>query len=142
MISKEVQHYEELPNQYGRQVIKCSECGLVQFKPEGVCRRCKNPLLTLDKEEAEKEELQSFAYKPYVPVKGIDFAGAVRLIRLALELSQSQLAGRMQLNRSYVSKIENTNQMPKLSQVPRFAAALEVPPAVLVQFAQELTRQV
>lgn len=48
-------------------------------------------------------------------------------------LSQRQLAMRMQVPRTYVSKIENEKAMPTLSSLQRLATALEVSMADLLK---------
>jgi transcriptional regulator with XRE-family HTH domain len=53
-------------------------------------------------------------------------AHQVREIRRARHLSQRQLAGRMQVPRTYISKIENGKAIPTLGSLERLAAALEV----------------
>ncbi|MGH9531533.1 MAG: helix-turn-helix domain-containing protein [Terriglobales bacterium] len=51
---------------------------------------------------------------------------SIRLIRQRNGLSQRQLALRMQVPRTYVSKIENEKATPTLSSIARLARALEV----------------
>jgi transcriptional regulator with XRE-family HTH domain len=58
--------------------------------------------------------------------EGIDVARAVRDVRHGRNLSQRQLAGRMQEPRTYISKIENAKAVPTLSSLERLANALEV----------------
>ncbi|WP_252263400.1 helix-turn-helix domain-containing protein [Paracidobacterium acidisoli] len=58
--------------------------------------------------------------------EGINVARAVREIRRGRRLSQRQLAGRMQVPRTYISKIENGKAVPTLSSLERLARALEV----------------
>ena len=53
-------------------------------------------------------------------------ARAVREVRHDRALSQRQLAGRMQVPRTYISKIENGKAVPTLSSLQRLAQALEV----------------
>jgi transcriptional regulator with XRE-family HTH domain len=48
------------------------------------------------------------------------------MLRQKSGLSQRQLALRMQVPRTYVSKIENEKAMPTLSSLQRLATALEV----------------
>ncbi len=60
-------------------------------------------------------------------------AQAVRGIRHARGLSQRQLAARMEVPRTYISKIENGKAMPTLSSLARLAAALEASVADLLQ---------
>jgi transcriptional regulator with XRE-family HTH domain len=60
----------------------------------------------------------------------------VREIRKARHLSQRQLAGRMQVPRTYISKIENGKAIPTLGSLERLAAALEVNVSQLVRDAR------
>jgi transcriptional regulator with XRE-family HTH domain len=60
----------------------------------------------------------------------------VREIRRARHLSQRQLAGRMQVPRTYISKIENGKAIPTLSSLARLAAALGVDIRQLVRNAR------
>src|ERR1700745_299755 len=57
---------------------------------------------------------------------GVQVARAVRDARRGRNLSQRQLAGRMQVPRTYISKIENGKAMPTLSSLERLSAALQV----------------
>ncbi len=66
---------------------------------------------------------------PAVPASseaGLQVAGQVREVRRARHLSQRQLAGRMQVPRTYISKIENGKAIPTLGSLERLALALEV----------------
>jgi len=60
---------------------------------------------------------------------GLQVAGQVRDIRRAL-------AGRMQVPRTYISKIENGKAIPTLGSLERLAAALEVNVSALVRDAR------
>ncbi len=53
-------------------------------------------------------------------------ATAIRALRLRGGMSQRQLAMRMNVPRTYVSKIENDKATPTLSSLERLARALEV----------------
>jgi transcriptional regulator with XRE-family HTH domain len=64
---------------------------------------------------------------------GTQVAAQVREIRRARHLSQRQLAGRMQVPRTYISKIENGKAIPTLGSLERLAAALEVEMRYLVR---------
>ena len=57
---------------------------------------------------------------------GIHVDRAVREARHMRHLSQRQLAGRMQVPRTYISKIENGKATPTLSSLERLADALEL----------------
>lgn len=68
---------------------------------------------------------------PNQPLPSCEEAGAqvatqVREIRRARHLSQRQLAGRMQVPRTYISKIENGKAIPTLGSLERLASALGV----------------
>ena len=67
---------------------------------------------------------------------GLQVAGQVRDIRKARHMSQRQLAGRMQVPRTYISKIENGKAIPTLGSLERLAAALEVDVCHLVRDAR------
>ena len=56
----------------------------------------------------------------------LQIAMAIRMLRQRSGLSQRQLALRMQVPRTYVSKIENDKATPTLSSLERLAGALEV----------------
>jgi transcriptional regulator with XRE-family HTH domain len=74
--------------------------------------------------------------RPVVPDSaeaGLQVAGQVREVRKARHLSQRQLAGRMQVPRTYISKIENGKAIPTLGSLERLAAALEVDVCQLVR---------
>jgi len=55
-----------------------------------------------------------------------NLATSIRSLRLRNGLSQRQLATRMSVPRTYVSKIENDKATPTLSSLERLARALEV----------------
>lgn len=114
-----------------REVVRCDRCQLVQFKASNnICRRCK---LSLD-DEPEPEVVQPVP--AVVPVmmhrQGVQVAMAIRSLRLRAGLSQRQLALRMSVPRTYVSKIENEKATPTLSSLERLAKALEVPITELI----------
>ena len=57
----------------------------------------------------------------------------MRDIRKARHLSQRQLANRMEVPRTYISKIENGKAIPTLGSLERLAEALEVDLCQLVR---------
>jgi transcriptional regulator with XRE-family HTH domain len=67
---------------------------------------------------------------------GMQVAAQVREIRRARHLSQRQLAGRMQVPRTYISKIENGKAIPTLGSLERLATALGVDMSQLVRDAR------
>lgn len=119
-----------------REVLRCDHCSLVQFSTTSLlCRRCHKPL--------ELEEPEPIVSSP-VEVMGTRAPGnrcsrvAVRLreLRQARHLSQRQLAARLDVPRTYISKIENGRAMPTLSSLQRLSTALEVPMCEMVHDAR------
>jgi len=82
----------------------------------------------------DEEEVALVAPDPIpqiMPINGngrghLNLANSIRSLRLRSGLSQRQLAGRMSVPRTYVSKIENEKATPTLSSLERLARALEV----------------
>jgi transcriptional regulator with XRE-family HTH domain len=110
-----------------REVVRCDRCLLVQFRTSNnLCRRCHTSL------DEDEPEIVSPAPEPQVmPMNGgsrghLNLAASIRALRLRSGLSQRQLAGRMSVPRTYVSKIENEKATPTLSSLERLARALEV----------------
>jgi transcriptional regulator with XRE-family HTH domain len=110
-----------------REVVRCDHCLLVQFRTvNNNCRRCHSSL----DEEPEPEPLVMVP-PVMMPMPGmgrghLNLATSIRSLRLRSGLSQRQLAGRMSVPRTYVSKIENEKATPTLSSLERLARALEV----------------
>jgi transcriptional regulator with XRE-family HTH domain len=116
-----------------REVLRCDHCGLVQFRTtNAMCRRCRK---CLEVELPEPEQV--LALVPSQPEKqdGLQVATAVRDLRHVRNLSQRQLAARMGVPRTYISKIENAKAMPTLSSLDRLARALRVDIAALLRDA-------
>jgi len=116
-----------------REVVRCDHCHLVQFRTNNnLCRKCRT---SLDEDEPEPIlEVQA----PIEPAANghhshLQVASAIRMLRQKSGLSQRQLALRMQVPRTYVSKIENEKAMPTLSSLQRLATALEVSMADLLK---------
>jgi transcriptional regulator with XRE-family HTH domain len=110
-----------------REVVRCDRCLLVQFRTtNNLCRRCHTSL--------DEDEIEAVAPMPepqMITVSGgsrghLNLAAAIRSLRLRNGLSQRQLATRMSVPRTYVSKIENEKATPTLSSLERLARALEV----------------
>ncbi|HTX75098.1 MAG TPA: helix-turn-helix transcriptional regulator [Terracidiphilus sp.] len=73
---------------------------------------------------------------PNAQEAGSQVAARVREIRGARHLSQRQLAARMEVPRTYISKIENGKAIPTLSSLERLAGALDVEVGQLVRDAR------
>jgi len=108
-----------------REVVRCDRCLLVQFRTiNNLCRRCHGSL-----DEDEPEIVVVAPVPQIMPTNRsghFNLASAIRSLRLRNGLSQRQLATRMSVPRTYVSKIENEKATPTLSSLERLARALEV----------------
>ena len=106
-----------------REVVRCDHC---QFRTNNnLCRKCKT---SLDEDEPEPilVEQPPAIEAPRGNHSHLQIAAAIRMLRQKSGLSQRQLALRMQVPRTYVSKIENEKAVPTLSSLQRLATALEV----------------
>jgi transcriptional regulator with XRE-family HTH domain len=105
-----------------RAVIRCDECGLVQFVPASglasPCRRCHRPL--------EPEPPAIVPVPAHEQMVVVTLATTLRELRLRVGLSQRQLAARLPGPRSYISKLENQKATPTLASLEKLARALEV----------------
>ena len=118
-----------------REVVRCDHCHLVQFRTNNnLCRKCRTYL-----DEDEPEPILEIQVPVEAPSNGdhshLQVASSIRMLRQKSGLSQRQLALRMQVPRTYVSKIENEKAMPTLSSLQRLATALEVSMADLLKGA-------
>jgi len=119
-----------------REVVRCDFCSLVQYRTSNsLCRKCHRPL---DIEEPAPLLPQLVTAQPAAASAeaGLQVAAQVRELRRARHLSQRQLASRMQVPRTYISKIENGKAIPTLGSLERLAAALEVEVSQLVRDAR------
>jgi transcriptional regulator with XRE-family HTH domain len=122
-----------MPTPSVREVLRCEHCLLVQFRTtNSMCRRCHKPL---DVEEipAPVEVAAPSESPASTQDAGLRVAAQVKDIRKARHLSQRQLASRMQVPRTYISKIENGKAIPTLGSLERLASALEVDICQLVR---------
>jgi transcriptional regulator with XRE-family HTH domain len=112
-----------------RDVLACRHCRLVQFRTRtSLCRRCHKPL---DGEVWNASELDAAGVrsKPVVneesdAVKNL--GSRVREIRKERGMTQRVLACRMNVPRTYISKVEMGRVVPALVTLERIAAGLEV----------------
>ncbi len=116
-----------------REVLRCDHCSLVQFRTNNaLCRRCHKGL---EVELPEPVSAPLVLVPPAEAREGLQVATAVRDLRHVRNLSQRQLAARMGVPRTYISKIENGKAMPTLSSLDRLARALKVDIAALLRDA-------
>jgi transcriptional regulator with XRE-family HTH domain len=115
-----------------REVLRCDHCSLVQFRTaNALCRRC-HKCLEVEEPEPAPAPL-AIVPTPAAVDGGLQVATAVRDLRHVRNLSQRQLATRMGVPRTYISKIENGKAMPTLSSLDRLAKALQVDISTLLR---------
>jgi transcriptional regulator with XRE-family HTH domain len=123
-----------------REVVRCTfaDCKLIQFKTSNsLCRRCHRPLEGEENQHPGPVLIGQHSVSSAAEA-GFKVAGQVKDIRRARHMSQRQLAGRMQVPRTYISKIENGKAIPTLGSLERLAGALEVDVRQLVQDTRSL----
>lgn len=119
-----------------REVLRCDHCSLVQFSTSNLlCRRCHKPLEVEQPEPAVSATVEVMGAKAQ-SARSAKVAVRLREIRNARHLSQRQLAARLDVPRTYISKIENGRAMPTLSSLQRLATALAVPMSEMVHDAR------
>lgn len=116
-----------------RETVKCFYCKLSQFRAESSkCRRCKRCVDDPALMEVVTVQIAATAPAPVLwPETDYDLLAMVVAelfteLRGKARLSQRQLAARMGVPRSYISKIENSKVMPVLSSLYRICDALGV----------------
>ncbi len=111
-----------------RPVVRCGSCRLVQFVPaSGNCRRCKRPLFP----EAEVAPPPQPEATPAVPERGFSevtmaLSSRIKLLRRNRGMSQRDLAQKMDVPRTYISKVENAKALPNITSLCRIAEGLQV----------------
>jgi transcriptional regulator with XRE-family HTH domain len=100
-----------------------------------LCRRCRRPL-DIEEPVYLAPRLVTSLPAPDDVRAGLQVAAQVRELRRARHLSQRQLAGRMLVPRTYISKIENGKAIPTLGSLERLATALGVEMRQLVRDAR------
>jgi len=125
-----------------REVVPCIHCRLVQYRTRtSLCRRCHKPLEGAVRSRTEREAPSVRSDPaPMADSEAIKNLGLrVRRIRNERRLTQEVLAGRMDVPRTYISKVEMGRVVPTLATLWRIAAALEV--TLIDLFSDEATRR-
>ncbi len=115
-------------------VIRCKKCQLNQYMTQnGDCRRCHHPLLF---EEPPMVAAPVAETQPKISSRPtVDMATAIWMLRSARGLSQRQMAKKMGIARTYISKLESNRCQPSPAQIARIAGTLEVSEYCLVALA-------
>jgi transcriptional regulator with XRE-family HTH domain len=127
-----------------REVLACRHCRLVQFRTRTfLCRRCHKPL---DGEAWNRTELDAAGVRAEPGASDVSDAVRnlgvrVREIRKERGLTQRVLACRMNVPRTYISKVEMGRVVPTLSTLSRIAAALDVTVTDLLSNEAERRRE-
>ena len=112
-----------------REVLACCHCRLVQFRTRtSLFRRCHKPL---DGEVWNRTELDAAGVRSELVTNEVSDAVknlGVRVLEIRKErgLMQRVLASRMNVPRTYISKVETGRVLPSLSTLWRIAAGFEV----------------
>ncbi|MGH9776586.1 MAG: helix-turn-helix domain-containing protein [Candidatus Acidiferrales bacterium] len=117
-----------------REVIRCSVCGLVQYRTRtGNCRRCLRllpPKVTVvipspspqDMPGDDRQLFESWPNRETVE----NIGQRIRQLRESRGMTQSQLQARSRVSRSYLSRIESGQMTPSLGTLEKIAEALGV----------------
>jgi DNA-binding XRE family transcriptional regulator len=127
-------------DQSGRSVLKCDDCRLVQYESKaGKCVRCH---LAYRESEPIIELVVDVPPVSRPAPLSLDNATALvlKMLRLALGLSQTQLASRMRCTQAFVSKKELGVSLPKCETFVRFAAGFWMTPQGLVAMCEAAAR--
>lgn len=126
-----------------REVLACIHCRLVQYRTRtSLCRRCHKPLESEGQNGTELEPISVRSNPAPIDVSdpSKNLGGRVRRIRNERGLTQLGLADRMNVPRTYISKVEMGRVVPTLGSLSRIATALEVTVIDLLSDAADLRR--
>jgi DNA-binding XRE family transcriptional regulator len=117
-----------------KEVIRCKNCRLNQYMTrQGNCRRCHQPLVCPEPVAAVSPTIAAPSTGPARP--RVDMATAIWMLRSARGLSQRDMARKMGIARTYISKLESNRCMPSAAQISRIAGTLEISEYCLVALA-------
>ena len=113
-----------------REILSCPACRLVQFRTRNsLCRRCHKPLDPPDPESMQPQPflMASSAASVDDLSEAAKLLGArVRELRKESGMTQRDLARRIGVPRTYISKVERSKAIPTLASLDRIATALGV----------------
>ena len=116
-----------LAPQFGREVLRCNHCDLVQFTiPKKLCRRCRQPYDWEPSFKAEQpDNIPTVESYPRTDSVRDRIAFNVLNLRQLRGLTQKEIGLRMGVPRTYVSKIEGRKVTPTLSSLECLARVLD-----------------
>lgn len=124
---------EENISEMDREVVRCSVCGLVQYRTKtDNCRRCVRllpPRVTFviptpSPQETARETQSAEDWANRETVENI--GQRIRQLRESRGMTQSQLQAKSRVSRSYLSRIESGQMTPSLGTLEKIAEALGV----------------
>lgn len=128
-----------------REVVRCPHCSLVQFMTaNGDCRKCRESLTVKELPVAAETTqdivpIAAYGRKPtriaHIHGRQYDIGVAVWLLRKSLGMTAQNVAARMGVARTYISKVENDRVAPTPELIKRLAEALGIPTQGLVEIA-------
>ena len=113
-----------------REVLPCPHCRLVQFRTQNsLCRSCHIPLEAVER-LSTPEDMRP-ALSPHAAVLNEStlvkkLVTRVREVRRMYGLTQNALADRMDVPRTYISKVEMCRIVPTIATMYRIAGALGI----------------
>jgi DNA-binding XRE family transcriptional regulator len=133
------------PRMNGRQVVRC-ECGLIQFKSRlGLCVKlaCRKPYLEPGPQKPQPVEpapVRRVVDNPAYPI-GATLPAMMVWLRTSEGLSQREMALKMGVPRTYISKIERRHIMPILGNFQRMCFALDISMENFLYLCEHLDEQ-
>ncbi|MBI2820352.1 MAG: helix-turn-helix transcriptional regulator [Acidobacteria bacterium] len=128
---------EEIPP---REVVRCQQCQLVQFRTlSDMCRRCAKPLpswipfgVPPEEDESQETLVECDASDSEMPTdragrnRRVSIGAKIKELREDRQLTQIKMSSLLGIPRSYLSRIENNRLLPGPLMVAKFAAALKM----------------
>lgn len=123
-----------------REVVRCADCSLVQFRmASDMCRRCAKPLPSLKPVVEEPVAAAVLEHlSPYddaddgQPIaraernRRVGMGSRLRACRIKMGLTQIEMAEKLNIPRTYLSRIENDRLLPGPLMIAKFASDLGI----------------
>ena len=120
-----------------REVVRCGECSLVQFRTlSDKCRRCLKALPSLkplvEEPVAALENSDNYDADDGQPIaraernRRVGMGSRLRACRIKMGLTQIEMAEKLSIPRTYLSRIENDRLLPGPLMIAKFANDLGI----------------